>query len=347
MYFKRLLSAPLLFCSLVCSLPLLAQTAPATPLPSDPSGLMLLAHDKNGLSSPDLQPWHIRGSYTFFDKDGKAEDTGVYEEWWMSPKKYKRSYQSTKFKQVEYATGSGLFREGAQEWPGENELLMRQNLIDPLPGGDLLKEFTLEQVPEAIGGVKLNCVILEYDQSLYSKVSKDIFPISCFDPTIPVLRLNSPQSGLRTGYYQIVSFQGHYLAREFRTSAGGKPRIDFKLDVAEGLKGFSEAALVPPASALPVDIKNISLKGWPIALKRVFPAYPVAAKNAQIQGSVAVKISVGKDGHVTDARATSGPLLLHQAALEAARQCVYRPFLVMGEPVEFQTEITESFSGPG
>jgi hypothetical protein len=361
MRFPTLLAAPLavapvhglrniqiffLFLGLVSPIPLLAQAAPTTPLPNDPVALMSLAHEKNGLNSPDVQPWHIRGSYTFFDKDGKSEDTGVYEEWWVSPKKYKRSYTSTKFKQVEYATGSGLYREGSQDWPGANEMLIRSNLIEPLPGDDVLKEFTPEEQPESIGNVKLNCVVLEYPLRPNLKVPKDFFPISCFDPTMPVLRINSPKTSLRTGYNQIVVFQGHYLARDFRTTSGGKPRIEFKLDVAEALKDSPEAVLAPPATALPVDMRIVSLKGWPIALKRVVPEYPVSARNAQIQGTVGIQVLIGKDGHVASLRVKSGPVALRQAAVDATQQGLYIPFRVLGEPVEVDTEISVDFD-PG
>src|SRR5215471_14974129 len=101
-------------------------------MPSDPAALMSLAREKNGLSSSDVQPWHIRGTYTFFDNDGTPYDTGVYEEWWFSDQKYKRSYIGSKIKQVDYATRTGLYREGYQDWLGSNELSLRSALIDPL-----------------------------------------------------------------------------------------------------------------------------------------------------------------------------------------------------------------------
>ena len=79
-------------------------------MPKDPAALLSLGHDKNGLNSSDVKPWHIRGNYTFYDSDGKVEDKGVYEEWWISEKQYKRSFSGTNFAQAEFATGDGLFR---------------------------------------------------------------------------------------------------------------------------------------------------------------------------------------------------------------------------------------------
>jgi hypothetical protein len=86
---------------LMSPLVLFSQPAPSQPMPSDSATLMSLAREKNGLNSSDVQPWHIRGTYTFFDYDGKPYNTGVYEEWWFSEQKYKRSYADAKFKQVD------------------------------------------------------------------------------------------------------------------------------------------------------------------------------------------------------------------------------------------------------
>jgi hypothetical protein len=51
----------------------------------------------NGLESPDMVPWHIVVTYDEFDEDGDNVHSGVYEEYWVSEKKYKRSYKSDNF----------------------------------------------------------------------------------------------------------------------------------------------------------------------------------------------------------------------------------------------------------
>jgi protein TonB len=68
------------------------------------------------------------------------------------------------------------------------------------------------------------------------------------------------------------------------------------------------------------------------------------AKNSQIQGTVVLQATVGADGRPMNLKAISGPALLYQAALDAVRQWVYRPFEVMGEPRTIQMEIKVIFS---
>ena len=341
----RLLSLSL---CLISPLTLLSQTVPPAPLPSDPVVLMSLARERNGLNSPDVHPWHIRGTYTTFDTNGKVDDTGVYEEWWVSPAKYKRSYTGTKFKQVDYATGNGLCREGTQDWPSSKEMLLRSNLIEPLPDDDALKEFKPQLHGISIGKAKLSCVKLSYPLRSNLVVPEDFFPTSCFEPTIPALRVNS-QGSLRTTYNQIITFQGHYLARELHATSDGKPKFDLKLDVVEGLKEPPEALLMPPGNALPVDIMTVPLRlengsSWLIRLKDAVPVYPPNAKDRRIQGSVVMQITIGRDGHVASLRVTSGRSELQQAALDAVRQWFYSPFRVMGEPVDVDIEVKVNFN---
>jgi hypothetical protein len=161
MTLARALFIPLLLC-LLYPLAVFSQAAPTVSMPKDPLAVMSLARDKNGLDSPDVRPWHIRGTYTFFDENGKPEDTGVYEEWWVSARKYKRSFTSPKFTQVEYATESGLFREGSQDWPSGYRMLLRSALIEPFPNDEILKGFKLEQHIVSLGKGKFDCVTLKY-----------------------------------------------------------------------------------------------------------------------------------------------------------------------------------------
>jgi len=85
----------------------------ASPVPQDPTALMTLGHEKNGLIGSDVKPWHMHGTYRAY-KDGKPEYEGTYEEWWFSPTRYKVSFITPKQTQTDYATGTALLRVGSQ-----------------------------------------------------------------------------------------------------------------------------------------------------------------------------------------------------------------------------------------
>jgi len=64
------------------------------------------------------------------------------------------------------------------------------------------------------------------------------------------------------------------------------------------------------------------------------------------QGSVELIAMVAKDGEISGIRVLSGDAVLAKAATDAVRQWKYRPYLLNGEPVQIETQITVSFKVP-
>ena len=76
----------------------------------------------------------------------------------------------------------------------------------------------------------------------------------------------------------------------------------------------------------------------------VTPEYPPEAGRARIEGTVVLQAVIGKDGSVEDVQVKSGLPVLAQAAINAVRQWRYRPYLLNGEPIEVDTQITINFT---
>lgn len=76
-------------------------------------------------------------------------------------------------------------------------------------------------------------------------------------------------------------------------------------------------------------------------IRAVRPVYPALAKMADVQGKVALRITVGKDGSVSDVKLLSGHPLLVKAALDAVTKWRYAP---MDEPAV--TDVTLDFTLP-
>ncbi len=64
------------------------------------------------------------------------------------------------------------------------------------------------------------------------------------------------------------------------------------------------------------------------------PVYPPVAQQAGVEGTVLVRVLVGKDGKVKDVIYIDGPEALKEAAFTSARTAVFRPALVDHKPVE-------------
>jgi len=79
-----------------------------------------------------------------------------------------------------------------------------------------------------------------------------------------------------------------------------------------------------------------------LLIKKVSPVYPVLARQTHVQGTVVLDADISKDGTVGTLTVISGHPLLVQAALEAVKQCRYKPYVLNGEPVPVNTQIIVS-----
>jgi TonB family protein len=122
--------------------------------------------------------------------------------------------------------------------------------------------------------------------------------------------------------------------------AGGVPG-----GVKDGVPG-GVATEQAPAEDSPAP-KKIRVGGNMQAANLIYkltPKYPPEAKEARVQGTVTMAVTVGSDGKVKDVQLMTGPDLLVQSAMEAVWQWVYRPTLLNGEPVEVLTQVDVNYT---
>jgi TonB family protein len=104
----------------------------------------------------------------------------------------------------------------------------------------------------------------------------------------------------------------------------------------------------PPVAAARMPkplLKPVSggvLNGKAINLPK--PNYPPAARSARASGVVVVEVVIDETGKVIAAKATSGHMLLKQAAVEAAKGARFSPTLLSGQPVKISGEINYNFA---
>jgi periplasmic protein TonB len=78
----------------------------------------------------------------------------------------------------------------------------------------------------------------------------------------------------------------------------------------------------------------IAVDEEPVRISIDPPVYPDVARSAGIEGTVLVRVLVGKDGRVKDVIHIDGPDALKDAAETSARTAVFRPALMDHEPLE-------------
>jgi TonB family protein len=94
-----------------------------------------------------------------------------------------------------------------------------------------------------------------------------------------------------------------------------------------------------PVAPLPIggDVKAARL------LSSIPPSYPSLAKTQRIEGAVRIDALVDATGRVSSMKVVSGPVLLHQAAMDALHQWKYQPATLDGKPVPMHLTITVQF----
>ena len=79
------------------------------------------------------------------------------------------------------------------------------------------------------------------------------------------------------------------------------------------------------------------------AVNKVPPQYPDIARHERLQGTVKLHAIIGKDGSLVHVYVLSGYCSLAEAALDAVRKWRYSPTMLMGNPVEVDTQINVIF----
>jgi periplasmic protein TonB len=115
-----------------------------------------------------------------------------------------------------------------------------------------------------------------------------------------------------------------------------------------GSTGTGLNVVVPPPVAPTVtEHLRVSQMMEGNLVHRVQPDYPSLARQARIQGLVVLHALISRDGKIENLQVISGHPMLVQAAIGAVRQSRYRPYVLNGEPVEVETQITVNFTLAG
>jgi TonB family protein len=116
------------------------------------------------------------------------------------------------------------------------------------------------------------------------------------------------------------------------TSGGSLPNI------------FGNGGNVPKPVLQTLNISQGVSQG--LLIKKVQPVYPANALRMHVEGAVELQATIGKSGNIVAVKTLTGELVLARAAKEAVLQWKYKPYLLNGEPVEIQTQITVNFKLP-
>jgi protein TonB len=81
-----------------------------------------------------------------------------------------------------------------------------------------------------------------------------------------------------------------------------------------------------------------------MALTKVAPVYPQAAKDQGFEGSVIMMAVIDEEGKVKSLDILSGPEIFREAALKAVNQWTYTPYMVNGKAVKMSAPVAINFT---
>jgi TonB family protein len=87
----------------------------------------------------------------------------------------------------------------------------------------------------------------------------------------------------------------------------------------------------------------VTVEEEPVRISIDPPVFPQVAKDAEVGGTVLVRVLVGKNGRVKEAIVVEGHAMLVEAALASARTAVFRPALQRHRPVEVWVMVPITF----
>jgi TonB family protein len=165
----------------------------------------------------------------------------------------------------------------------------------------------------------------------YKKLAEPLQP-AAKKPTLGEVHLAAPKSNRRS----VVPESGEADAALSLNPGQVTPASD---GLGGGLSVGNAKQPVAPVVALPIggDVKPARL------LTSIPPIYPTLAKTQRIEGSVRIDALVDAAGRVTSMKVVSGPVLLHQAAMDSLRQWKYQAATLDGKPVPMHLTVTVQF----
>jgi periplasmic protein TonB len=155
----------------------------------------------------------------------------------------------------------------------------------------------------------------------------------------------SPLIVVRRDYHPIGLQPADPVGSEAPSCQNCLPGLGDPTSTISGILNSPGSALppipVPPKPVTKPPIVSHMMEGN--LVYRVQPNYPGLARSARVQGSVVLRAVISRSGTIENLQVLSGHPLLTSAAIEAVRQWRYRPYILNGEPVEVETQITVNF----
>ncbi|MEO6805881.1 MAG: energy transducer TonB [Edaphobacter sp.] len=301
----------------------------------------------NSIDDATMKPWHLKLSFQLFDAKGKPTETGTIEEWWAGPTMHKTVYTSPSYTSTEIQTKDGFYRSrGVASVPSLLELVLQQ-VVDPMPSERDIVDSKPDLRKEDAGKARMDCIMLSQPIRNVAYAPFGLFPTYCLDRDKDSLRVSYDFGSELRVRNRLGTFQQRIVAVDQTTLQNSITEITAHVEALQTTP-LNEGALVPTTDLIEVKPNQVLVASRVMAglkISGVAPSYPETSKRNHTSGPVILKARIGTDGRIHSLQVISTPDAdLAIASLAAVRQWIYKPYLLNGEPVEIDTQITVNFN---
>jgi protein TonB len=120
------------------------------------------------------------------------------------------------------------------------------------------------------------------------------------------------------------------------------PEVSAPAGPGQGFPSQSVRPVVRPEHNGPVRVPSAIVDG--LLIRKTVPTYPPLGHSMRVEGTVVLAATISKTGTIENLRVVSGPPMLQQAALDAVKTWLYRPYLLNREPIEVETTVNVIFT---
>ena len=336
---------------LACGVVLVALACDASA--EDPNVLIERLHRAAALNSIDdaaMKPWHLKLSFQLYDAKGNPTEKGTIEEWWAEPSREKTVYTSPSYSTTEIRTKDGLFRsKGMSYVPSSLELILRQ-VVHPTPSESDITDSKPDLRKETAGKTTMDCIMLAQQIKNVAYAPLGLFPMYCFDRDTDSLRVSYDFGSQLIVRNKLGKFQQRTVVVDQTTLQNSIALVSAHLDTLQSIQP-NDSDFVPSADLQGIKTDGVIVGSGVMAGLKISghnPHYPETSRRNHISGPVILRARIGSDGHIHSLRVISTPAAdMAIASLDAVRQWTYKPYLLNGEPVDVDTQITVNFNfGP-
>ena len=304
----------------------------------------------NSIDDAAMKPWHLKLSFQLFDDKGKPTEQGTIEKWWVEPTKEKTVYTSPSYTSTEIHTKEGFYRSKGSSYVPSLLGLVLQQVVHPMPSERDISDSKPDLRKETLGKTPMDCIMLARQIKNVAYAPLGLFPTYCFGRDTDTLRVSYDFGSQYIVRNKVGAFQEKTVTVDQTTVQNSVTEVSAHLDVLQTFVP-NEEDFVPSADFEQVKTNAVMVSSGVMAGQKiggVNPSYPENARLKRISGSVILRARIGDDGHIHSLTVISTPDAdLAIAALDAVRRWTYKPYLLNGEPVEVDTQITVNFAfGP-